>query len=121
MGEQIIHRSLALLPTKQRGRGGHDDELVEFRRGHLAGESQARTRVIAEQVWEGELFACLAQPCHCIVLLMTLARGTLYAEQAIHCEESHNSTFTRVHLIACYAAVCVLQYLRGAGWIFVHN
>ena len=70
--------------------------------------SEGRTRVIAEQVWEGELFACLAQPCHCIVLLMTLARGTLYAEQAIHCEESHNSTFNKVHLIAC--PPCVLQY-----------
>lgn len=65
---------------------------------------QARTRVIADQVWEGgELFASPAQPHHCIVLLMTLARGTLYAEQAIHCEARHNSTFTRVHLIACYA------------------
>ena len=58
MGEQIIHKSLALLATKQRGRGGHDDELVEFRRGHLAGESQARTRVIAEQVLVGGAF-CL--------------------------------------------------------------
>ena len=46
---------------------------------------------------------------------MTLARGTLYAEQAIHCEENHNSTFTRVDLIACYAAVCVLQCYRCGG------
>ena len=78
---------------------------------------QARTRVIAEQVWEGELFACLAQPCHCIVLLMTLARGTLYAEQAIHCEESHNSTFTRVHLIACYAWCVFCNIVALAGGV----
>ena len=79
--------------------------------------SEGRTRVIAEQVWEGELFACLAQPRHCIVLLMTLARGTLYAEQAIHCEESHNSTFTRVHLIACYAwcVFCNIVAVAGRG------
>ena len=77
--------------------------------------SEGRTRVIAEQVWEGELFACLAQPCHCIVLLMTLARGTLYAEQAIHCEESHNSTFTRVHLIACYAWCAFCNIVAVAG------
>ena len=45
---------------------------------------------------------------------MTLARGTLYAEQAIHCEESHNSTFTRVHLIACYAcAFCNIVPVRS--------
>ena len=78
---------------------------------------QARTRVIAEQVWEGELFACLAQPCHCIVLLMTLARGTPYAEQAIHCEGRHNSTFTRVHLIACYACCAFCNIVAVASWV----
>ena len=37
-----------------------------------------------------------------------LAWDPVYAKQAIHCGESHNSTFNRVHLMQ-------------ASWIFVHN
>ena len=49
-----------------------------------------------------------------------LAWDPVYAKQAMHCEESHNSTFNKVHLIAC--PPCVLQYkldicpqLHGGG------